>query len=237
MPWCPPNAQRSVIIYSRGSGPGVTVQILRYAHGRVCRLPGRNPHEILNEFLRASLVAQDHEKTLRIEASFGLRRMDTSARRTRSPPSPPVVATMASPAGRPASSACVPVRPILRLPSQPSSARRPIRPSKPHTLPDRLGAVRVVEVEIPSPLRSPARKIRLWCRSSPDTRSCPHTFPASVHTGGAAHQIAMVKYRFFCGAVPKTRPRPQESPHFEKGMFRRLFGPYAGRKAGCKLLW
>jgi hypothetical protein len=149
-------------------------------------LPGRNPHEILNDFLRASLVAQDHAKTLRIEASFGLRRMDTSARRTRSPPSPPVVATMASPARQPASSACVPVRPILRLPSQPSSARRPIRPSKPHTLPDRLGAVRVVEVEIPSPLRSPARKILLWCRSSPDTRSAPDTFPASVHTGGAA---------------------------------------------------
>jgi hypothetical protein len=170
--------------------------------------------------------SQDHAKTLRIEASFGLRRMDTSARRTRSPPSPPVVATMASPARRPASSACVPVRPILRLPSQPSSARRPIRPSKPHTLPDRLGAVRVVGVEIPSPLRSPARKIRLWCRSSPDTRSSTDTFPASVHTGGAAHRIAIVKYRFFCGAVPQTRPRPQESPHFEKVMFRRLFGPH-----------
>jgi hypothetical protein len=35
----------------------------------------------------------------------------------------------------------------------------------------------------------------------------------------------------------KTTMAPQESPHFEKGMFWRLFGTYAGRRAGCKLLW
>ena len=196
-------------------------------------MPGRNPHEILNDFLRASLVAQDHAKTLRIEASFGLRRMDTSARRTRSPPSPPVVATMASPARQPASSACVPVRPILRLPSQPSSARRPIRPSKPHTLPDRLGAVRVVEVEIPSPLRSPARKIRLWCRSSPDTRSAPDTFPASVRSygrGGTPDSDRKIPLLLWRGSA--DAPTTSGIPSFRERYVSETFWPVRGAKGG-----
>jgi hypothetical protein len=145
---------------------------------------------------------------------------------------------MASPARRPASSACAPVRPILRLPSQPSSARRPIRPSKPHTLPDRLGAVRVVEVEIPSPLRSPARNVRSACGVDPLQTHDPLQTPSRlqfIRRGGTPDSDRKIPLLLWRGSA--DAPTTSGIPSFREGMFRRLFGPYAGRKAGCKLLW